>query len=163
LGFNVFAVDPGVTTGWALLEDIDLATIPQGECDLTWVAGQMGGSEDQQAIDMFRIIMHVMPAVVVIEDFIPQMLNKERHFLSPVRVTSKLELLLFQADRRHTKQMPSMAMSTITDDYMRSATLWTPGQPHANDAVRHGVTFLRRAVMHPALVDVLLSPLGLDL
>jgi hypothetical protein len=122
----------------------------------------MSGDENQQAIDLFKIVAHVWPAVVVIEDFIPRQLNQQRHFLSPVRVMSKLELLLFQTDRRHAKQSAAMAMSTISDDYMRAAGLWTPGQEHANDAVRHGVLFLRRAMTTPQLAVDLLSPLGLD-
>jgi hypothetical protein len=158
----VFSVDPGVTTGWAYIKDADVATLPQGECDLDMVCGQFGGDENQQAIDLFKLITFGWPCCVVVEDFIPQALNKERHFLSPIRVTAKLELLLWQSDRRYIKQMPSLAKGTITDEYMRSAMMWSPGQPHANDAVRHGLTFLRRVVRSPHMVEALLKPLGID-
>ncbi len=159
---NVFGVDPGVTTGWAFLRDVDLDHIPEGECDIDMMCGQFSGIEDQQAIDMAKIIDYAWPCAVVIEDFVPQHLNKDRHFLSPVRVTAKLELLLYQRDRRCTRQMPSTAMSTIHDDYMREIGMWSAGQPHANDAVRHGLLFLRRAADDPQMAHDLLEPLGFD-
>lgn len=156
---NVFCVDPGVTTGWALLRGLAL---PQDENSIDMLCGQFMGSEDQQALDMAKIIDTIGKCVVVIEDFVPQQLNKDRHFLSPIRVTAKLELLLYQRNLQCTKQMPSTAKATIKDDYMREIGLWTPGQPHANDAVRHGLLFLRRWELFPDLARGLLEPLGID-
>lgn len=144
------------------MKDVDIATLPQGECDINVMAGQMGGDENQQAIDLFKIIDYAWPCAVVIEDFVPQMLNKERHFLSPVRITSKLELLLWQVNRRHVKQMPSMAKSTISDEHLKVVMMFQPGMPHANDACRHGLTFLRRVVRSPWFYDKLIEPIGLD-
>jgi hypothetical protein len=163
LNVNVFAVDPGVTTGWAYVKDADLTTIPQSECDLNVLAGQMMGDENQQAIDLYKLIVYAWPVCVVIEDFVPQMMNQARHFLSPVRITSKLELLLFQGDKRHIKQMPVTAKSTIRDDYMRSAGLWQPGQPHANDAIRHALVLLRRIEDNPVMAEHMVEPLGISI
>jgi hypothetical protein len=56
-----------------------------------------------------------------------------------------------------------LAKSTIQDDYMRAAGLWSPGQVHANDAMRHAILFLRRASKHPQFVEAYQRPLGLDL
>lgn len=152
---SVFSIDPGVTTGWAYIRNADLATLPASECDLDLMATQINGDENQQAKDLYRIINYSWPVAVVIEDFVPQKLNKDRWFLSPVRIAAKLELLLWEDNRRMFRQMPSLAMRTISDDYLRSAMLFNVGQPHANDAVRHGLTFLRTCLAHPELVEQL--------
>jgi hypothetical protein len=155
---GVFGVDPGGTTGWAYAKSVDVATLPAGECDMDMIASEMSGDENQQAYDLFRLIKQVWPVAVVIEDFIPQRLNKERHFLSPVRITAKLELLLWQDEKRWWRQMPSLAMNTITDQHLKAIDLWLPGSPHANDAQRHVLTYTRMLLKHPERHGQLISP-----
>lgn len=46
---------------------------------------------------------------------------------------------------RVRKQPVEIAMSTATDDRLKDWGLWATGAPHARDAMRHGITFLRRA------------------
>jgi hypothetical protein len=120
------------------------------------------GEEYQQSLELFRLIRVCWPCAIIIEDFIPRQLNKERHFLSPVRVTNQLTMLLYLTDRRWTLQQPSLAKSTISDTYLRSIMQYDPARPHANDAVRHILTFGRRVVRHHRLYDDLLTPLGLN-
>jgi hypothetical protein len=52
---------------------------------------------------------------------------------------------------RVRKQAAELAMSTATDARMKDWELWATGKPHARDAMRHGITFLRRAKMDAAL------------
>jgi hypothetical protein len=159
---NIFGIDPGATTGWAYAKDIDLATLPHGDCDVDIVASQFAGDENQQAWDLFRIIKQVWPVAVVIEDFIPRKLDKSRHFLSPVRVTEKLDMLLWRENIRHFRQMPSTAMTTISDDYLRAIGMWLPGEPHANDAQRHVVTFTRMLLKHPERYEQIIAKRTLE-
>ena len=157
-GIGVFGVDPGGTTGWAYAKDVDLATLPQGECDMDIIASEMSGDEDQVAWDLWRIIKQVWPVAVIIEDFIPRKLDKSRHFLSPVRITAKLEFLLWQNEKRWWRQMPALAMSTISDEHLKATGLWIPGAPHANDAQRHALTYTRMLLKHPERHEQIISP-----
>jgi hypothetical protein len=159
---NVFAVDPGTTTGWCFARGVDPDTTPHTECDWDIASGQMAGEEYQQAYDLWRLIKRVGDCAVIIEDFIPQQLNKERWFLSPVRITSQLTMLLWIDKRVWMLQAPSLAKSTISDDYMRAIGLWSPGEPHANDAVRHALLFTRRVGRHHMLYGQATRPRGLD-
>jgi hypothetical protein len=161
VSINIFAVDPGATTGWALAKDVDVATLPNGDCDIDMIASEFAGDENQQAYDLWRITQQVWPCAVIIEDFIPRKLDQSRHFLSPVRVTAKLEYLLWKSERRWWKQMPALAMSTISDDYLRATGLWLPGHPHANDAQRHALTYTRMLLKHPERHEQLLTPRSL--
>jgi len=159
---GVFAVDPGGTTGWALGKNIDLDILPGGEDQLDIIASEASGDENQVAHDLFGIIQHVWPVAVIIEDFVPRKLDQSRHFLSPVRVTAKLEYLLWQDEKRWWRQMPALAMSTITDDHLKETLLYQPAKPHANDATRHVLTYLRMLLKHPERHEQLISPRSLD-
>ncbi len=141
---DLFAIDPGTTTGWAYVKGADSLIGPAGDCDLDIACGQMSGEEFQQSHDLARLIDRIWPCAVIIEDFIPRQLNKERWFLSPVRVTNQLGMLLWLKDRQWLLQQPSLAKSTIDDSRLKGAGLYNAGQPHANDATRHALTFLRR-------------------
>lgn len=160
--YGVFAVDPGGMTGWALGKNIDMDILPGGEDQLDIIAAEMAGDENQQAYDLFRIIQQVWPVAVVIEDFVPRKLDQSRHFLSPVRITAKLELLLWRDEKRWWRQMPALAMSTITDDHLKETLLYQPGKPHANDATRHLLTYTRMLLKHPERHGQIISPRGLE-
>jgi hypothetical protein len=159
---GVFAVDPGGTTGWAYGKGIDLETLPGGESELDIIASEMAGDENQVAHDLYRIIQQVWPVAVIIEDFVPRKLDQSRHFLSPVRVTAKLEYLLWAAECRWWRQMPALAMSTITDDHLKEIEMYQPAKPHANDATRHVLTYTRMLLNHPERHGQLISPRGLE-
>ena len=159
---GVFGIDPGGTTGWALAKNVDLETLPGGEIDMDIIASEMAGDENQVAYDLFRIIRQVWPVAVIIEDFVPRKLDQSRHFLSPVRVTAKLELLLWQDEKRWWRQMPALAMSTITDDHLKEIEMYQPAKPHANDATRHVLTYTRMLLNKPERHGQLIAPRGLE-
>lgn len=87
------------------------------------------------------------PVEVVFEDFILRERTKNRNLLSPVRMTSAITTALeftpgdYQLE---VMQSPSNAKTTMTDDRLRRLGLWLPGQPHARDATRHLVLYMRR-------------------
>lgn len=159
---SIFAIDPGTTTGWAYVRDADSLTTPHTDDDLEIACGQMSGEEYQQSYDLYRLIDRVWPCAVVIEDFIPHKLNKERWFLSPVRVTNQLTMLLWLKDRQWILQQPSLAKTTINDETLKGFNLYNKGQDHANDATRHLLTFLRRAKQNAHIYQAVIEPRGLN-
>jgi hypothetical protein len=77
--------------------------------------------------------------------------------LSPVRVQAALTAL----ERRvghwfkgwPLLQPASLALSTVSDESLAEAGLYTPGGKDANMAARHALTFLRRARLNPELIE----------
>lgn len=163
---NIFAIDPGTTTGWAYVKDADPSIIPAGYCDLEIAVGQMSGEEYQQSYDLSRLIDRCWPCAIIIEDFIPRQINKERWFLSPVRVTNQLTMLLWLKNRQWMLQQPALAKTTVPDSQLKGAMLYNIAQPHANDATRHALTFMRRIAAKgktgQLLYEALLEPIGLN-
>lgn len=162
-GLNLFAVDPGGTTGWAmfwiptanmLARDIDVLEDVEFDC------GQWDGPEDKQT-DEFLLELSGLDCPIIFEDFLLRQFRRDRDLLSPVRVMAKMEYCLYRlrndlCDGRAypvRKQQASLAKSTATDDRLKEWGLWEPGKPHARDAIRHGVTFLRRAKADQRLRD----------
>jgi hypothetical protein len=145
--YVVLAIDPGGTTGWAVIGvhpdamsgDPDVGVIANIEF---WAAGQFTGEENDQADEILALISHWPSARLVIEDFILRKQSQARELLSPVRLTSILEWAV--RPRYFIKQQPSLAMGTITDDRQKAMGFWVPGQEHARDGLKHGLTFLKR-------------------
>jgi hypothetical protein len=168
---EVFAVDPGGTTGWAWCS---LPVAPFLElrhdliAELEFDCGQVDGLENAQTSQLMQIMYDLRfdGGPLIIEDFVLRKFTKDADLLAPVRITARLEYAVevgcWMVDGIPTragtfrqfkirKQQPSLAMSTVTDDRLREWGLWEVGQPHARDALRHAVTFLRRAKQDAAL------------
>lgn len=149
--FVTIAFDPGGTTGWALF-GVHKAAMRSDDYKildniLFWSAGHFKGPEDDQVESMTRLAGAWPIASIVIEDFILRKFTMDRELLAPVRITAAFSHQLWLQDRgvRYAiLQPPSLAMTTITDERQRSMDLWLPGMPHANDAIKHAVTWLRR-------------------
>ena len=159
------AFDPGGTTGWCAtsfrLGHLDLLRAGGlgaflGAETLSMASGQLTGNEDSQTLEAIDLIDagvqrgEVDYIVILIEDFILRQKRKDRDLLSPVRVTAKLEL----ANRLYwdfpvLKQQPSLAKSSMTNSRLKKYKLYRPGKPHANDAIRHNVTLIRRFAQKP--------------
>lgn len=161
--YTSIAYDPGGITGWSVfvvhpdaIEDEDYNILDN---IIFWSAGQFTGEsddreddpEDVMAIQMLDLARAWPRAKVVCEHFVLRKFSSGQELLSPVRVTAKFGVLLrmqFPKPRRPIiKQQPSLAMSTITDDRLRRMGLYAPlsGQEHARDAVKHNLTWLKRA------------------
>lgn len=82
--------------------------------------------------------------VVVIEDFILRRSEMNRSLLSPVRLGFGLvHQMRVDGMRAPVFQSPS-DKAVINDERLRKMGLWISGQPHARDAMRHLVLYLRR-------------------
>lgn len=120
--------------------------------DMEFDCGQITGPEDLQAQEIGGMLWS-FKGPIIIEDFILRQFRQDADLLAPVRMIAKIEYEIFTSNeqrgksnqQRIKKQQPSLAKSTATDDRMKEWGLWIPGQPHARDALRHGITFLRRA------------------
>ena len=143
-GYQVIAIDPGGTTGWALFQvhpeamggDPELRALDNVEF---WTAGQFYGKQDDQ-IDEILELVHSWPnARLVTEDFILRQLNA---VLSPVEINAILRREV--RPRYWVKQPANLALTTVTDDRQKAWGFWVPGQEHARDAVKHAITFLKR-------------------
>jgi len=153
----LLAFDPGQTTGWSLIvlprKGLDGKDIFSSNFEtlllnrLEWRHGQINCEhEDFGAREMMKLCEKWPNAAVLVEDFILRANRNEmtRNLLSPVRVTAKLEHYLWRVGRQMILQQPSMAKTTVTDDRLKIWNCYVPGQPHARDADRHILTYIRR-------------------
>lgn len=92
-------------------------------------------------------------AALVIEDFTLRTQNQDREALSPtrLRLAIQTEEILHGVGRVPWLQQPSEAMNTATDERLKRSNLYFRGMPHATDAARHAVTFLRKCRTDEAL------------
>lgn len=87
---------------------------------------------------------------IVYEDFCLREKSTRRNLLSPVRVTAHSQSLVFTRMMEPPDPIPRIYLQTpadkaiITDERLNRWDLYQPGKPHANDAVRHMILFLRR-------------------
>lgn len=163
-------VDPGGTTGWAVIRAPEDAIEPEAG----WIldCGQVPSSDSADAIGVWRsdvvaaeAVYHAVSDVVVhyggahtvgIEDFILRIrgANAARSLLAPVRVTSALLAVGRERDwydwRRSDDelpmrvQQPSAAKRICSDERMKGWGMWQSGQPHATDALRHAILAHRK-------------------
>lgn len=146
--FQVCAFDPGGTTGWAVFHVHEVAMYDPGYPILAnveyWWAGEFSGALVKQSDEMVELCEAWEDADIVSEDFILRQFLPGREVLDPVRLNFALECRV--RPRIVAYQQSSLAMSVVTDDRMRAWGFWNPlaGKPHARDAVRHAVTYLRR-------------------
>ena len=161
----VIGIDPGVTTGWAKI------TIPMdsifgdepGEI-IDWIYGMLDGPETGQAQTFCRIAKRYIFPAVVIEDFDNRRPLRNREYLAPVRVASKIEFCIQTGMAGqvtgHEWQMPSMAFETAPDDRLKKWGLYPPGPEHPKDATRHAITLIRRAKKDPKLARRIFHTFG---
>lgn len=147
--------DQGGTTGWAIVsvwpEAIHLDNYSILRNIAGWSAGEFIGSEGAQTDQMVNLVLAWDGdlASVGLEDFILRKMLPGRELLSPVRIGARFE------DRLYTMkmdallvppQLPALAMETIPDNRLKLWGFWPPlvGLPHARDALKHGLTHLKR-------------------
>jgi len=172
---TVVALDPGGTTGLSVMAidyrdlidpakrlheaiygwihgQIDCGAQSGNAADSATAMGGLGVSETGEAAGVAiieHIIRHVAinPTAVVIEDFIPREQNMSRDFLSPVRITARLDQLLWELRAVTThRQQPSEAKTTCTDARLKEWGFYEGGHfdRHARDADRHAILKFRK-------------------
>lgn len=157
--------DPGESTGWAVhrisLDRLRQTGFRQALEDryADWNSGTIHGPSDLANVDGMMEVMRSAfllgdnydedggdLLVVVIEDFILQMLQMDRSLLSPVRISARFEDRLRDTRLPWIKQSASDAKRVITDARLRDWGLLRGGhaERHARDAQRHGILALRK-------------------
>lgn len=143
-GYQVIALDPGGTTGWAIFQVHPDAMggdpgIPVMTNIELWTAGQFTGHQDDQIDEIVALVNSWPEARLITEDFRLRQINA---VLAPVEINAAIRWAT--RPRYWVKQSSALAMSTVTDQRQKDWGFWIPGQEHARDAVKHAITFLKR-------------------
>jgi hypothetical protein len=162
----VLAIDPGGTTGWCVLQVHPAALVDDrysilGNIQLM-TAGEVTGSEARQVYELLNMAREWPSAAIVVEDFILRNFQQSRDLLAPVRITAALKWSLWcgltVGDKTANKvstfpdrpirpvytQTPEEAKTTCSDERLKSWHLYAASSPHARDAKRHALLFMRR-------------------
>jgi hypothetical protein len=156
----VVAIDPGGSTGWAILQvHPDCLTNPAQYRILdniffkAW--GEYNGAEIDMSLQVADLMAEWEGAAFLIEDFILREFSMDRALLSPVRITSHLEwhcTTAYSPPRPVFKQNSELMLSSVTDERLKRWGLYDRHSgDHAREATKHAIIFLRRAMMDPSL------------
>lgn len=158
--FTTIWFDPGTTTGWAVFgvwpEAMELGGPKILPNIAAWSAGEFVGTFEQIVDSMMDLVeAWGDQSHVGYEDFILRKFSMARELLDPIRISERFEDRMYRMNRLwqlEKPQQPALAMSCATDDRLKAWGFWNPltGQPHARDAVRHAITYLRRYKGSPA-------------
>ena len=131
---KIFAYDPGVCTGWVLVEDEEVSEFGQFVSE-----GHVEASRDLE-----DLIERLKPDVIVAEEFSLRPGNKFVADLTPVQINAIMDV-----NHRIVYQTPAQAKSLVTNDGLKNLGFWptgkTVGYKDANDvrdAARHAFYYI---------------------
>lgn len=170
----IIGVDPGVTTGVAIatmqgkevgsLADVfvEMGQLSYGFSGNGFDIIESASAEEGEAKVAAEIaqlvrtaVLHRSRVVLVIEDFVVRRFDSSREFLSPVRITARIQQELFNDTICQgvtvAMQSPSDAKQTCTDERMKKWGIQpkTHKDRHGLDAARHCVLFIRKLMANP--------------
>jgi hypothetical protein len=159
---TVVAYDPGGTTGWAVFTVHPDALLDPGIRVLANVeyhgCGQFYGDEYSQIDQMLELADAWPSAALVTENFVMYDSSRGRKddaLLTLVRLNAAFayQLRRHGRERRLYRQNAALAMGAMPDERLKVCGYYncSSGAPHARDADRHGLTFLRSLKSKPAL------------
>jgi len=136
---HVLAVDPGETTGWALLECRPDATnlVNQGQI-VSWPL-EVGVPR------LETLIKELSPNFVVYEAYHVYAWRLNEHKFSEVptiQIIGALKTLSVQRGVPYGCQTAQTGKAFFTDDRLKSMDLYVEGERHARDALRHACQFV---------------------
>ena len=173
--FVIFAVDPGVTTGWAALRvparRLGADTIGRVLSSSAWQHGQIQRSAPgvpdtphvdeiiEKSRDLYEgWVMENDAFLWVVESFSLRMMSMDTNLLAPVRVTAIIQDRLWGKGVPIFMQSPSDAKSVCTDQRLKSWEMYESSSgAHARDADRHAILMVRRLAQKQRLRESLLS------
>jgi len=136
------SLDPGGTTGYAIFEYVDnvevsvleTGQVPDGlQGFIKWYSEFTFGSFDFVVCESFTLRTGVK---------FPD--------LSPVYIIGALEAYENALGKKVIYQPPT-SKPLCDDDVLKKLEIYIPGQGHANDALRHGIIYLRNKRHMPTL------------
>jgi hypothetical protein len=153
-------MDPGVTTGWAiirvpikhLMSMGQVGSIPHMQVNTGQFRTDTTSENVDRALEIARACYQDVAdeddvMVVGHEGFTLRMLSSDPELLEPVRWLAVWDDR-FAPPRAEfplpvERQNPSL-MNTIGDDRLKLWGLWQPGREHGRAALKHGLVYLRR-------------------
>ena len=170
----IIGVDPGVTTGVAIatLQRKEIGSLADVFVEMGQLSYGFSGNgfdiiesasaeegEAKVAAEIAQLVrtavLHGSRVVLVIEDFVVRRFDSSREFLSPVRITARIQQELFNDPICQgvtvAMQSPSDAKQTCTDERMKKWGIQpkTHKDRHGLDAARHCVLFIRKLMANP--------------
>lgn len=170
----IIGVDPGVTTGVAIatLQRKEIGSLADVFVEMGQLSYGFSGNgfdiiesasaeegEAKVAAEIAQLVrtavLHGSRVVLVIEDFVVRRFDSSREFLSPVRITARIQQELFNDTICQgvtvAMQSPSDAKQTCTDERMKKWGIQpkTHKDRHGLDAARHCVLFIRKLMASP--------------
>lgn len=170
----IIGVDPGVTTGIAVaaLQGKEVGSLNEAYVEMGQLSYGFSGNgfdiiestsaeegEAKVAAEIAQLVrtavLHGSRVVLVIEDFVVRRFDSSREFLSPVRITARIQQELFNDTICQgvtvAMQSPSDAKQTCTDERMKKWGIQpkTHKDRHGLDAARHCVLFIRKLMAKP--------------
>lgn len=170
----IIGVDPGVTTGVAIatLQRKEIGSLADVFVEMGQLSYGFSGNgfdiiesasaeegEAKVAAEIAQLVrtavLHGSRVVLVIEDFVVRRFDSSREFLSPVRITARIQQELFNdmicQGVTVAMQSPSDAKQTCTDERMKKWGIQpkTHKDRHGLDAARHCVLFIRKLMANP--------------
>lgn len=170
----IIGVDPGVTTGVAIatLQRKEIGSLADVFVEMGQLSYGFSGNgfdiiesasaeegEAKVAAEIAQLVrtavLHGSRVVLVIEDFVVRRFDSSREFLSPVRITARIQQELFSDTICQgvtvAMQSPSDAKQTCTDERMKKWGIQpkTHKDRHGLDAARHCVLFIRKLMANP--------------
>lgn len=151
--------DPGGITGWTVIsvhpEALTEPDVRILDNVLHFGFGEFEGGEFSQVDQMIELADEWENAILGTEHFILQQFRRDENLLTLVRLNAafRYEMMRHGRSRRVHRQNAQLAFTTITDARLAS---WgyasrLAGKPHAKDAVKHALTFLKRLKTQPKL------------
>lgn len=156
-------IDPGGVSGVAVVWFDPKAVFedrPMAKCVLAYsemfLYGPEAGLNGQvnRYLRMRRTLDQEPGLATGVESFVPMQLNMSQDFLAPVRIRSALEFALSRTKPHGSEtlgdgvplyaQSPSDAITSFTNDRLKTLRMYTPGPDHVNDAKRHCLLWIRK-------------------
>lgn len=132
---NLLALDPGETTGWAYFEITDLK-----EC------GQLDTKDQDNMVGAIQeLLARTKPAICVIEDYRVYGWKAKDHSwaeLHTPKLIGVIRALCYLQKIPTVLQMAYQAKNFVTDDKLKAWGMYSKGQRHARDAIRHGCSYM---------------------
>jgi len=127
---RIISFDPGGTTGIAFFDS-----------DLDLIESWQSGNVEHHA--WYEAVVHEnKPDIVVCENFEWRAHHGRKVELISREYIGVLKLLSILLGFKLELQSPATGKAFWTDDKIKRLSLWSTGSPHANDAVRHLLTYI---------------------
>ena len=131
---RILALDPGGTTGFKIWSD-----------EVGFVGGQLinGHMKDGHHEELWSMLNNLYPTVVIYEAFEYRnraragLVLDSREYIGIIRLWGEIT-----DGAVLVKQTASQAKGFVNDAILKKGSLWVPGNPHENDAMRHLVYYL---------------------